>query len=222
MKLRQLFSRRQPAERSSLTGILPRLQRMRQSCEWQPVVTPELVEEREQRVAQARKNVVWQPEQFDRTGVSRREPKDGTKRLTWILVLAIAALAAYVCVYMYLEPRASQARQMSARTFTYRLAANPGFLSESLAISVAHDALKENGLNVPNLTLSTNSNTRTLAPAPAGTRDSYLVRSSPRQGDLFFTQPDGQEYQVAVVLVDGQLWCTIFTNLLVPVRQPLK
>src|SRR5437899_7421881 len=133
MKLRQLFSRRRSAERSSLTGILPRVQRMRQSCEWQPVVTPEIVEEREHRVAEARKNIAWQPVAFDRTAASHREPADGTKRLTWILsALAIAALVAYVCACMYFERRASQAHQMSGRTFTYRLATKPSFLSESL------------------------------------------------------------------------------------------
>src|SRR5438045_873172 len=117
MKLRQLFSRRTRVERSSLTGILPRVQRMRQSCKWDPIVSPETIEEREQRLSQARKGIAWHPQTFD-VAATTRDPKDETKRLTWLLAALVAAV---ILICLSVELATAQPNHYVGSAFTYRL-----------------------------------------------------------------------------------------------------
>src|SRR5438477_6045633 len=160
MKLRQLFSRRTRAERSSLTGILPRVQRMRQSCEWEPLVNLEAVGEREQRIAEARKGIAWQPRAFDRTA-GAREPQDETKRLTW---LAATVVAAVFCICLAVELANPQRNSLPGRAFTYRLESKPTFLSEPLAVSKAWEALQESGIKKADLEIMPRRTNPTAAP----------------------------------------------------------
>lgn len=216
MKFRQLFSRRRPAERSSLTGILPRVQRMRQSCEWEPVVGPEIVEEREQRLAEARKTIVWQPEPFDPRTATSRESQDETKRLIW-LITAVLASVSLICVAV--EIASPQSSNLSGRTLTYRLESKPPFLFEPLAISKAWEALQESGLKKTDLEIMARPTNPTSA--PNGRWDEYLWRASPIQGVLEFQRGDGREsYQVSVSLQGSSLACIILTNR--PLHTPRK
>jgi len=207
MKLRQLFSRRRSAERSSLTGILPRVQKMRQSCEWEPVVTPEVIQERENRLSEARKSIAWHPQQFERTETAP-EAGDETKRLTALIAIVLAAVS-LICLSV--ELAVPQRNSLPGRPFTYRLESKPPFLSEPLAISKAWDALQESGVKKPDLEIMARPNNAMAA--PNGRWDEYLLRTSPIMGVLEFQRQDGREsYQVSVSLQGSSLACVISTN----------
>ena len=208
MELRQLFSRKRSAERSSLTGILPRVQRMRQSCEWEPVVTPEVVEERAQRVAEARKNITWEPKSFEHTTAGPQQSQDETKRLTWLLAAVLAAVC-WICLWIGLagEP----ANHIPGRAFTYRIGSKPPFLSEPLAVSKAWDALEENGFKPADLIIT--SRTTSPTEAPNGRWDEYLLRVAPDMGILQFRRRDTNEtYQVSVSLMKDRLALVVSSN----------
>ena len=200
-----LFWRKPGVEVSRFATVLPRLRAIREERDWQPLSGASAVEQRRERVQEARRRIIYHPIPYDRS-MEWRLPL----RRTWWLWLAggIAVLSVAALIWI-----SAVADWNVLHVYSYQLPVAPQFLSEDLALVWAKKSLAG--------VINDASNWTPVAPldsaaglAPNGVRETYLMRdrgTNWSQGILLFEsiRKTNESWIVTLVLNSNRLQCTV-------------
>ena len=90
-----LFWRKPAIEVSRFASVLPRIRAIREECNWQPLTSASAAEQRSERVASARRRIIYHPVPYER-GLEWRFP---LRRTWWLwLTAGLAALCAVALI----------------------------------------------------------------------------------------------------------------------------
>ena len=203
-----LFWRKPGVEVSRFATVLPRIRAIREECDWQPLSSPSAVEQRRERVQDARRRIIYHPIPYDRS-LEWRLPL----RRTWWLWLAVGLAALSVVALIWLSAVTDWSSHYAHYVYSYQLPVAPRFLSEDLALAWAKESLAT-VINDPSNWKPVVPLSRAAGFAPDGIRDTYLMRdrgTNWNQGVLLFEsiRKTNESWIVTLVLNSNRLECTV-------------